>query len=153
MQPASRRTTPNRVFLAVIFSFATPSVILGQAVYWNNYLGQASLSLDDGLTLIPAMLVFGAFIGWPFVLVAMTAWAILDRFDIHYAWAAAMIGTATGLTVTWYTLREKMLLPDLAWPLCIGAGLFTALGVWWIAYGRQGALKRPAPPRRTPLAL
>ncbi|MDG2529211.1 hypothetical protein [Caulobacter endophyticus] len=153
MQRTGRRTTPNRVFLATIFSFAAPSVILSQAVYWSIYAGQPSSSLNDGLTLIPVMVVFGAFIGWPFVLVAMTAWAILDRFNIHYAWAAALVGTATGLTVAWYTLRQKMLPPDLAWPLCIGAGLFTALGVWWIAYGRQGALKRPAPPRRAPLTL
>ncbi|MFT4251036.1 MAG: hypothetical protein QM608_00940 [Caulobacter sp.] len=153
MQLTSRRTTPNRVFLAAIFSVATPSVILGQAVYWSSFANQASASLDDGLTLIPAMVVCGAFIGWPFVLVAMIAWAILDRLDIHYAWAAALVGTATGVTVTWFTLRQKMLPPDLAWPLCIGAGLVTALGVWWIAYGRQGALKRPVPPPRGRLVL
>lgn len=152
MQPTMRRTSPSRVLLAMIFSFVAPSVILGQTVYWSD-TNRLALSVDESLSLTPVMLGFGVFIGWPFVLIAVIAWSVLDRFDLHYAWAAALVGTANGMTVAWFTLRQRMLPPDLAWPICVIAGLVTGLGVWWIAYGRQGALKRPAPPSPRPLVL
>ncbi|MCY1648401.1 hypothetical protein OVA11_15415 [Caulobacter sp. SL161] len=138
MSRSLKRTTRLRVVLALVFAFVLPGLLLGEAYY----LLDPSVGREEtgpGFAVIGV--VFGFFLGWPFVLGAAVAWSILDSLERHFAWTAALVGVLTGLAVSAYAFRNGMFQTQpVAYPLCAAIGLATGLGVWWIAYGRQSRL-------------
>lgn len=152
MRRAKTRTTMPRVVVGALFSHLAPSMFLG-AVYGLFVPGGAEIDGEPFNAMLAAP-VFGLILGWPYVAAGLAAWALLDQIEQHHPWAAAMAGLAVGASVAWLSFRDGLFfgLP-IAWPLCIGVGLLTGLGVWWIVYGRQWALKPAAPPPRSRLVL
>jgi len=152
MRRAKTRTTMPRVIVGALFSHLAPSMFLG-AVYGLFVPGGAEIDGEPFNAMLAAP-VFGLILGWPYVAAGLAAWALLDLVEQHHPWAAAMAGLAVGASVAWLSFRDGLFfgLP-IAWPLCIGVGLLTGLGVWWIVYGRQWALKPAAPPPRSRLVL
>jgi hypothetical protein len=141
MRPTLRTTTWPRIALAIVFAFILPSILLG-------WIWALSEDQAQGLTLsvlpigLPAI-VFGVFWGWPFVLGAVAVWGVLDQFDRHYPWTAALVGLASGVAVLTLTVLPTHLLSrQLACLACPLLGVITGMGVWWIAYGRQHRLPK-----------
>lgn len=153
MLRSTRSTTQLRFVTGLGFAFAFPGFWLGQAFYWLDkpYGRQDMDALSFGL----AAVAFGIFLGWPFVLGAVGVWALLDHVELHAAPSAAMVGMATGFLVAASAFRDGRFQGyPIAYPLCVGLGLMTGLGVWWIAYGRQSRLPTPrSKPKHVPLSL
>lgn len=139
MPPSTRRTTKLRIGLALLFAFALPSLALGQVFYWSSPSSEPR-TLEIATIYSGSFLIFGAFLGWPYVLGAAACWAALDHVGRHHPWAAAIVGLATGAAVSLTGPKAENRV-DL-W-LAMTLGLVTALGVWWIAYGRQDRLPAP----------
>lgn len=153
MLRSTRSTTRLRFITGLGFAFAFPGFWLGQAFYWlDKPYGRQDL---DPVSFGVVAIVFGVFLGWPFVLGAVGAWALLDQFDLHAAPSAALVGMATGTLVAFFAFRDGRFQGyPIAYPLCMALGVATALGVWWIAYGRQSRLPAPrVQSKPTPLAL
>lgn len=153
MLRSTRSTTQFRFMIGIVFAFAFPGFWLGQAFYWlDKPYGRQDM---DPFTFGIAAIMFGVFLGWPFVLGAVGAWALLDHFDLHAAPMAALVGLATGFLVAASAFRNGQLQGyPIAYPLCMALGVATGLGVWWIAYGRQSRLPAPQPRSKPrPLAL
>lgn len=146
MRRATEQTNQARTAMAMVFAFAAPSLALGQAFYWFGAGGGPDRSLVVALQFVPISLIFGALAGWPFVLVAVAAWIVLAHVDHHHAWAAGLVGLAVGcgIGLIFTSLRGTFHMPV---TLFTGLGLLTALGVWWIAYGRQDRLPANSHPR------
>lgn len=149
MPPSTRRTTKLRVALALLLAFVLPSLVLGQIFYWTSPEIGPKAPGTAALYAWP-MLVFGLFFGWPYVLGAVGCWAVLDHFDRHVLWTAAIIGLGTGAAVSGKGSTANFHI-DIA--IAMTLGLVTALGVWWIAYGRQDRLPAPKPLPKPRLAL
>jgi hypothetical protein len=149
MPPSTRRTTMLRVILALLFAYVLPSLVLGQAFYWTNPGSEAKTVAMSAVFAAPA-LIMGLLLGWPYVLGAAGCWAVLDHFDRHYLWTAMVVGLATGFGVAQTGLRSQKTIHV---AVTLTLGLVTALGVWWIAYGRQDRLPAPKPLPRPRLAL
>lgn len=154
MRRASERTTAVRVIAALAFAFVLPSLVLGQTYIWLDHPKSGPpLSAQPGLY-TGVSLIFGVMLGWPYVAGAAGLWAILDHLDRHYRWTSAVVGLATGAAVVLLTARDGQVSGyPIAYPLYLGLGLLTGLGVWQIAYGRQARLPRPGPPARQRLVL
>jgi len=147
MRRALERTTSLRVIGALLFAFALPSLVLGQAFCWLDKSEIKPTGLLDALAFSAPSLVFGLFLGWPYVLAAASVWAILDQRDVHYRWTAAVTGLATGGALAIMNFRDGLFQTyPIGYPLCLGIGLVTGLGVWTIAYGRQQKLAKPSTP-------
>lgn len=146
MRRATTRTTAPRVIVATLFSHLAPSMTLG-AIYGLFVPGGSTID-GEPFNAMLAGPVFGLLLGWQYLAAGLTAWALLDQIDQHHPWAAALVGLAVGASVVWFSFRDGLFfgLP-IAWPLCLGVGLLTGLGVWWIAYGYQSLLPAPPPPR------
>jgi hypothetical protein len=142
MRPAFERTTRLRVFGALVFAFALPSLVLGQGHLWLSPQPDPSVSEATSLTL--ASLVFGVLLGWPYVAFAAGVWAILDHLDRHYWWTAIAVGLITGGAVAAFSFPDTKTQTHMV-SLCLGLGPATGFGVWTIAYGRQNRLKAPKP--------
>lgn len=141
MRRASERTTLARVIAGALFSHLAPSLTLGAVYGLFNPSGPHD-GTTDPVSLIIASPMFGLFLGWPYLAVGLAAWAVLDQIEQHHPWAAALTGLAVGAGVAAFSFPDgRFFKLPIAWPLCTGLGLLTGLGVWWIAYGRQGALK------------
>ncbi len=152
MRRAKARTTMPRVIAGVLFSHLAPSLTLG-AVYGLFVPGGDQIDGEPFNAMLAAPM-FGLLLGWPYLAAGLAAWAILDQIEHHHPWAAALVGLAVGAGVAWFSFRDGRFFGiQGAWPLCIGVGLLTGLGVWWIAYGRQWLLKPVAPPPRSRLVL
>ena len=153
MPPAPQTTTRPRIALAIAFAFILPSVVIGGLfVALDDTLAQGQ-PLRAALAFAPAAVVAGLFMGWPFVLSAVAIWGLLDQFNRHYGWTAALIGLLAGVAVVLVNFRTGAIFdPRIAYSLCPALGVLTGLGVWWIAYGRQGRLPRPIA-TRTQLSL
>lgn len=151
MRKASQQTSSLRFLGGAVFSLVAPSMMLAQGII---HIGEGALSAkEDPLLFTLASPIVGAFFGWPFVIAGLLGWVVLDRLDRHYVWAAAGVGAAVGASVAFVAFRDgRFFGAPAAYPLCIGIGLLTGLGVWWIAYGRQSALPS-AQPRRPPRPL
>jgi RsiW-degrading membrane proteinase PrsW (M82 family) len=143
MPPSARRTSTLRVVLALLFAYVLPSLVLGQAFYWTQAGGEPKTAVLAAMFSAPA-LVMGLLLGWPYVLGAAGCWAVLDHFNRHYVWAAAIVGLAAGMGVSMTGLRSSTA-AHLSFSLVLG--LVTGLGVWWIAYGRQDRLPVRASPK------
>ena len=65
---------------------------------------------------------------------------MLDQFDRHYAWAAAIVGLGAGAGTAIFGLQS---LKHVHFSVCLALGVVTGLGVWWIAYARQDRLPAP----------
>lgn len=156
MRPACQKTTRLRVMLAVIFALTLPPVVLGQVFFWLAHGGRGPPGLLNAMALPLTSIVFGVLVGWPYVLGAMAVWAFLEKFNRHYWWAAALTGLATGGAVVsgGMAAEPPMSLPIL-YPIFLFMGLVAGVCVWFIAYGRQSRLPKPAVPTNpaTPLAL
>jgi hypothetical protein len=141
MPPSTRRTTMLRVVLALLLAYVLPSLVLGQAYFWTEP-SSPEMPHTPGMAAVftAPSLVMGLLLGWPYVVGAAGCWAVLDHFDRHYAWAAAIVGLATGFGVSETGLRSAHF-PHMAF--CLVLGLITSLGVWQIAYGRQARLPAP----------
>ena len=148
MRRASEQTTRLRVFGALVFAFALPSLMIGQAFCWLDKSEEIKpTGLVDGLAFTVPSLMFGVLVGWPYVLGAAGVWAILDHLDRHYWWTAALTGLATGGALATLSFRNGQFQNyPIAYPLCLSVGLITGLGVWTIAYGRQHQLPTPVTP-------
>ena len=148
LPPAREKTNLPRVFVAIVFAFAFPPIAPA--------LIEVVLKLPKGAEEIPVILaaLLGALVmsllaGWIFVLPACVAWAVLHQFDRHYRSAAALVGFTTGLAfgallASFGDDGSPLVGRPLVEMLLAGAviGALTGLGVWWIAYGRQGGLSQ-----------
>ncbi len=137
MLPPRARETTNlaRVVAGVVFAFAFPPV--GLAL--SSSLVEPPASLAQGtavLAALPAMLTMSLFVGWIFVAPACIAWACLHQVERHHAWAASLVGLATGLAFgsLLAAFGDDLRAPPL-YGVCATTGLLTAMGVWRIAYG------------------
>ncbi|MBO9708751.1 MAG: hypothetical protein J7521_11105 [Caulobacter sp.] len=149
MPPAVRRTSMTRVVVALLVAYLLPSLAMGQAFFWWGDAVETRTPLQAAWFAAPS-LVMGLMLGWPYVAGAAGCWAVLARFDRHYAWAAALLGLAAGAGVALTGAKVHRLA---AVAFCLGLGLLTALLVWWIAYGRQARLPAPRPIRRPSPAM
>jgi uncharacterized membrane protein YfbV (UPF0208 family) len=150
---AREKTNLHRVVAAIIFAFAFPPV--GLAVF--SVASDMPSSLEQGpavLAALPAMLVMSLYIGWLFVVPACIIWAFLHQFDQHHVWAAALVGLVAGFAFAWLPVSFGDDCMQAMAIFGVGAltGVLTGLGVWWIAYSRQGSLSSPII-TRPPLAL
>jgi len=151
MPRSARSTTRLRVVTALAFAFVFPGFLLGEAYH---VLDRPEIRAQDEGVFPLAGIVFGVILGWPFVLGAACVWAALDHIDRHHAWCAALVGLLTGLAVAASAFPSGQFQTyPIAYPLCATIGLATGLGVWWIAYGRQGSLRAPTPPPKARLVL
>lgn len=149
---ASERTTMPRVIAGALFSHLAPSLILGTV--YDLFVPRLPHSGAEAESYVLAAPMMGLLLGWPYLAAGLAAWALLAQIERHYPWAAALVGTAVGASVAWFSFRDGLFFEiQGAWPLCTGVGLLTGLGVWWIAYGRQWMLKPVAAPPRSRLVL
>lgn len=139
MPPSTRRTTTLRVVLALLFAYGLPSLVLGQAYYWTSPIHEVKTAAEAAMWSAPS-LIMGLLLGWPYVLGAAGCWAVLDQFDRHYLWAAAVVGLGAGAGAAIFGLQS---LEHVHVSMCLVLGVVTALGVWWIAYARQDRLPAP----------
>ncbi|MBI1685787.1 hypothetical protein [Caulobacter hibisci] len=152
MRRASEQTTSARVIAGALFSYLAPSITLGMV--YDQFAPGGSHNNSEAANVILGALVFGLLLGWPYLAVGLTAWAILDQIERHYPWAAALVGLAAGAGVAGFSFRDGLFFKlPIAWPLCTGVGLLTGLGVWWIAYGLQGLVKPATKPPKSRLVL
>lgn len=143
MRPAIERTTRLRVLGALVFAFALPSLVLGQAHAWLGPEPDPA-SLGEAVLLAAPSLVFGVLLGWPYVAFAVGVWAILDHLDRHYWWTAMAVGLISGGAVAVFSFQDSKMQAYMV-PLCLALGPVTGFGVWAIAYGRQARLKASTP--------
>ncbi|KRA63936.1 hypothetical protein ASD79_21860 [Caulobacter sp. Root655] len=141
--PAREKTSVNRIVLAVVFAFGFPALGLSQVMIWTDeatsYATRAATAASGAVAALP----FGAVLGWPYVLSACCVWACLHQFGRHHRALAGLIGAITGFAVAFKLLGWHATDTLVVFPLSAVLGLATGLGVWTIAYGRQGRLPAP----------
>jgi hypothetical protein len=142
-----------RVVGAILFAFAFPPIALAVLCLFS----ELPASLEQGpavLAALPAMMTMSLFVGWVFVGPACVVWACLHQVDRHHRWIAAVVGMADGLAFAslLVALGDSGLQALGLFLISAPTGLGTGLGVWWIAYGRQGNLTQSII-TRPPLAL
>jgi hypothetical protein len=138
-QPAHHKTSVNRVVLAVIFAFGFPALGLSQVMIWTDEATSLAMRAATAASGAVAALPFGAVLGWPYVLSACCVWACLHQFGRHHRALAGLIGAVTGFAVAFRLLGWEAADAMAVLSLSAVLGLVTGLGVWQIAYGRQGA--------------
>jgi hypothetical protein len=141
--PARETTNLHRIVAAIIFAFAFPALILSQAIIWTDDATALAQRAASAASAVIAALPFGAVLGWPYVLSACCVWACLHQFGRHYRPLAGLIGAITGFAVAFKLLGWHATDTLVVFPLSALLGLLTGLGVWRIAYGRQGRLPAP----------
>lgn len=129
---------------AVVLAYAAPAIVIGQLLLMTSNgvidpegVGGSMGMLMMSLTLAPIM-------GSPYVLPALVAWWGLHKLRWHTLWAAGLVGLADGAAVGAALAGDRSLsvaIVGVAPYLVIGT--LTGLGVWWVAYGRQGRLAQP----------
>lgn len=143
-------TTRLRVSAAVVFAFVFPPVGLTLFSVFSS-LTNGPQQIVNVMTALPGLLFLSVIVGWTFVLPACLAWAVLHQFDRHYYLVAALVGLVTGgaFAALLASFGEDAPQAEAIFPvsaitgIVMALGVTTALGVWWIAYGRQDRLPKP----------
>ncbi|MDR7117753.1 hypothetical protein [Caulobacter sp. BE254] len=141
-QPAREMTSPPRVVTAILFAFAFPPLAL-DVLAAAMELPKDPHRISAVLAALPGAVMMSLLAGWIFVLPACMAWAVLHQVDRQYRSAAALVGLATGLAFTSLltTFGDEDAQAVAMHLTGATVGVLTGLGVWWIAYGRQGQFR------------
>jgi hypothetical protein len=136
-------TTPSRVALAAVTAWLMPSLSLACLVMVGDAFtsrGPDADMISAGATALIAGPVMGLLLGWPYLLAALIAWALVHHWGLVSAKVAVGVGLLCGVAAgiaLWGHPAGGQDIQGLFLAPVIGAA--TGFCVWQIAYGEQRA--------------
>lgn len=146
----SAAPTSTRIALAAVTAWLLPSLILANVIMVGDAFTASGPDADMISAAVTAWIAgpfMGLVMGWPFLLAAFCAWALLHRWNLVSPKAAVGTGLLCGVAAGLW-LAAKPTFGDETGLLFLGpvVGAITGLAVWKIAYGRPATSADPRHP-------
>ncbi|HYE44930.1 MAG TPA: hypothetical protein VEA44_04060 [Caulobacter sp.] len=143
--------TVPRIGLAAVTAWLLPSLVLANIIMVGDAFtatGPDADMISAAVTAWMAGPVMGLLYGWPFLLAAFAAWALLHHWKLVRGRTAAGVGALCGVGAGIMLGGMPGFGPESGWLFAAPVlGMITGLAVWRVAYGAggtRGQQDRPA---------